>query len=181
MYPYNTNTNANMNTNASRKKKSIKATRKDFPEPLNNNDSLSQLFSAAMLDETKDAAKYRGMMEYLSKNGLDNLAEVAKSMYADECRHRTLLKNMADTDGIMYNEPGEITDEFDYTPEGILQDVYAEVEGARFYRDFARVLQNEDMGDIETLDEIMNDEQNHAVLNDYIYLNMLNMVNAQSK
>lgn len=166
MYPYNTNNDHS--------KRSIKAARKEFPEPLSNNDSMSQLFSNAMADESRDAVKYRNMMDYFSKNGLADLSEVAKSMYADESKHKMMLQTMADENGIEYNMPEESEEgENDFSPEGLLKNVASEIEGARFYRDFARVLRNENVEDMAIMYELMNDEQNHAVLNDYLYLRTL--------
>jgi hypothetical protein len=253
MYPYNTNNNINQNID--RTKKSIRATKKEFPDPLdsitdtcpspnattntgsstnnnmpsnnqnnnmpsnnqnnnmpsnnqnnnmpsnnqncnmppnnqNNNtpmpnnqnntganpdrvrENLSQIFSSAMADEATNAAKYKGMMEYLNRNGIGDLSEVAKSMYTDGNKHVQLLKDMAQEDGIQVKDPGNVTVDFDYTPAGILENIYSEIQGARFYRDFGNVLRNENMGNPEDVDEMMTDEQNHAVLNNYIYLRM---------
>jgi|GEM_PF-2967267 len=165
MYPYNTSNE--------RAKKSIVAARKDFPEPLANNTSLSELFSNAIADETMDSAKYKALMDYLTKNGLDDLAQLAKTMYSDESSHKMLLEAMADDDGIEYTEPSDMTEEFDFSLEGLLNNVSSEIEGARFYRDFMRVLNNENAGDTEVISDIMNDEQNHAVLNSLIYSTLL--------
>ena len=82
MYPYTSN---------SEKKTNIKAAQKDFPEPLNDSEDITAIFTSAITHEAEDAAKYAYMANYFDNEGLSKLSNTAKSISSDENRHKALL------------------------------------------------------------------------------------------
>jgi len=136
-----------------------------FPEPISNDDRLLELMIMAMQDETNDAAKYQRM----SVDATDEESkDILRSMYLDESRHKTLLNEIYSQ--LSGSDAPEIVPEVDeemvsYTDQ-LKKNVVAEIEGARFYRDLSMLIDDTNLKHI--MFGILDDEQNHSVLNMYL-------------
>lgn len=139
-----------------------------FPEPISTDERLLELVTMAMQDEVNDASKYKKMSEDTTD---EESKDVLRSMYFDENRHKVLLNEIYTN--LSGNGAPEIVaeemdgDDISYTDQ-LKRNVIGEVEGAKYYRDLSLMLNDEYLKQI--LYSILDDEQNHSILNMYLLM-----------
>lgn len=138
-----------------------------FPEPISSDERLLELMIMAMQDEVNDATKYKKM----SDNATDeDSKDLFRSMYLDENRHKVLLNEIYTSlsgNGAPEIVAEEMDDDISYTDQ-LKSNVTSEVEGAKYYRDLTLMLSDEYLKQI--VQSILNDEQNHSILNMYLLM-----------
>lgn len=141
----------------------------DIPEPVTPDSRLLALILMAIEDETAEAIKYKT----LSESAPDQHArDIFRQIYLDESRHKRLFERIYTS--IAGSPPPEIPIPqlpiLEYS-EQLRINVLDELGEARFYRDIFLLLENLDYAKL--VDTIINDEQNHAVLNNYLSIGLL--------
>lgn len=139
-----------------------------FPEPISSDERLLELMIMAMQDEVNDAAKYKKMSDDATD---EDSKDILRSIYLDENRHKVLLNEIYTQ--LSGSGAPELTaeemddDDISYTDQ-LKRNITSEVEGAKYYRDLTLMLSDEYLKQI--LQSILNDEQNHSVLNMYLLM-----------
>ena len=154
-----------MSSNPDEKGKNISAAQKN-----NDNSRTAELISSAIKNKYKAADTYKKIAD----NTADSEQEaVVRSIYNEEIKNIELLKELyTDISGSNFdNADTEFNIELDF---GNMSEIFktmckAEIESAGFFRDMAEI--TKDMPDhfSETLLIIMNDEQNHSVLDSLMF------------
>ncbi|MEA5083987.1 MAG: ferritin-like domain-containing protein [Lachnospiraceae bacterium] len=157
MYPYNID-------------KPIQKTSMDgsVPEPIASDERLLELIIIAMEYEVNQATKYKQMAEATTD---EESKDMLRSMYLDENRHKVLLNEIY-TQLSGSGAPEIVAKELPLSGNYILElkrNIVWEIEEAEFYRDLTLMLNDEYLKQI--LQSILNDEQNHAILNTYLIIN----------
>ena len=138
------------------------------------------LLATAINAKEKAAEKYAGILDNID-NPKDR--ETARSIYLEELRGKKLLEQIKseieDAHSMEYTEDTsgpEIVKDETFPPEAThpLSAAFngmitAEIESARFFRDLASVLEPYYSEYADTVLSIMNDDQNHAVLDTMLY------------
>ena len=138
-----------------------------FPEPISGDERLLELMVMAMQDEVNDAAKYKKMSEGTTD---EESKDILRSMYLDENRHKVLLNEVYTSlsgNGVPEINVEEMEEKISY-PDQLKKNLTAEIEGVKFYRDLSLMLTDDYLKHI--LFSILNDEQNHSVLNMYLLM-----------
>ena len=139
-----------------------------FPEPISSDERLLELLIIAMEYEVDQATKYKQMAEATTD---EESKDMLRSMYLDENRHKVLLNEIytqLSGSGAPEIVPEEITLSENFDSE-LKRNIVWEIEEAEFYRDLTLMLDEDYLKDI--LQSILNDEQNHAILNTYLLIN----------
>ncbi|MGE4215020.1 MAG: ferritin-like domain-containing protein [Anaerotignaceae bacterium] len=139
-----------------------------FPEPISSDERLLELLIIAMEYEVDQATKYNQMAEATTD---EESKDMLRSMYLDENRHKVLLNEIytqLSGSGAPEIVPEEITLSENFDSE-LKRNIVWEIEEAEFYRDLTLMLDEDYLKDI--LQSILNDEQNHAILNTYLLIN----------
>lgn len=133
-----------------------------FPQPVSSDERLLELMVMAMQDEVNDAAKYKKMSEGTTD---EESKGILRSMYLDENRHKVLLNEVYTSlsgNGVPEITAEEVDEKTSYTDQ-LKKNVTEEIEGVRFYRDLSLMLTDDYLKHI--LFSILDDEQNHSILN----------------
>ncbi|MDD3570781.1 MAG: ferritin-like domain-containing protein [Lachnospiraceae bacterium] len=156
MYPYNID------------KPIQKAAREgSLPVPISSDERLLELIVMAMQDEVNDATKYKKMSEETTD---EESKDILRSMYLDENRHKVLLNEIYTSlsgNGVPEITTEKVDEKISYTDQ-LKKNITEEVEGARFYRDLSLMLTDDYLKHI--LFSILDDEQNHSILNMYLLM-----------
>lgn len=157
MYPYNID-------------KPIHKTNVDgpFPEPISGNERLLDLLIIAMEYEVDQAMTYKEMFDSTAD---EESRDILRNMYLDENRHKVLLNEVytqiAGT-GAPEIVPNDVEIDPNFTTQ-LKRNILWEIGEAEFYRDLTLMLDDDYLKGI--IQSILNDEQNHAILNTYLVIN----------
>lgn len=138
------------------------------------------LLTTAVNAKEKAAQKYAGILDNIN-NPKDR--ETVRSIYLEELRGKKLLEQIKteieqehSAEYTEYTLETEIEKDETFPPEAKhpLSDAFngmitAEIESARFFRDLASVMEPYYDDYTDTVLSIMNDDQNHAVLDTMLY------------
>ena len=139
-----------------------------FAQNSNNDEKLAELMIMAIEEEANDEQKYKALAAAAVK---EEDVEILRSIFLDESRHKKLL-------GEIYEElygvvPQVKAKEYNFEGADLAakynKNIISEVQAARFYRDLANMFTDQEI--INTIMSILNDEQNHSVLNVYLFHN----------
>ncbi len=175
MYPYNPQ------SAEVKEEKGIISAQNDAAMADNSDISrILYLLATAINAKEKAAEKYAGILDNID-NPKDR--ETARSIYLEELRGKKLLEQIKteieEASAAEYTEntsgpeiekdetfPPETTHPLSAAFNGMIT---AEIESARFFRDLASVLEPYYSEYADTVLSIMNDDQNHAVLDTMLY------------
>ena len=132
--------------------------------PSTSDDPLAEMLLMGITDEATDANKYKTMAT--EATGSEE-KDILRSMYLDESRHFKLLSEIyKDYTGV--NVPEIKIEDTPLLPykEQLAHNILGEVEGASFYRDLAMMFNNSKQQ--HKIFTFLSDEQNHAILNQYL-------------
>lgn len=138
-----------------------------FPEPISSDERLLALIIIAMEYEVDQATTYKEMFEASTD---EETRDILRSMYLDENRHKVLL-NEVYTQLSGAGAPEIIPKEVNLNPNNVDQlkrNILWEIGEAELYRDLTLMLDDDYLKDI--IQSILNDEQNHAILNTYLII-----------
>jgi len=123
---------------------------------------ISQLIQQALSEEVSAVYLY----DTLAKNSKNDLCiEQYQSIANDNRHHIKMLKEMyKDLTGI--EPPDNWEDSVEIDIKTVNETVLNEIEAAKFYRDLLAVLEDDLLKD--RVNYIINDKQNHAILNTYL-------------
>ncbi len=162
MYPYMSNA-----SNSSKdSEKPIKAAEKDNSSVPENDARITELILKAIASETESADGYKNLMATVVDS---RDRETIRSMYLDELRHKKLLSAMLENPSIIPADLQYRNIDAKGIQEVLSEAIINEIEAARFYRDLAIVMEPQYPSQARTILSIMNDEQNHAVLDSYLF------------
>ncbi|MCI8342038.1 MAG: ferritin-like domain-containing protein [Firmicutes bacterium] len=156
MYPYN------LDESEKSPDKSLTA------QNINYDEKLAELLIMAMEYEAEDAAKYKTLSSLSQKE--DDI-EILRSMFLDEVRHSKLLGEIYEKMfGVVPQiQPKEYVFDGNNLADEYNKNIVSEVESARFYRDLSNMFTDQSI--LNTINSMLNDEQNHSVLNVYLFHN----------
>lgn len=132
--------------------------------PKSETDRLLKIINLAIQKEISEANKYKIMWERAED---EYTAGVLKTLYFDECKHKCLLEELyISISQTPLPEPSEQPVPIVSPLTQYNQCIIDEIETARFYNDMLLMLNNPK--DISVIHSLINDEQNHAILNLYL-------------
>ena len=159
MYPY-------MSNNSGEKEKNISAAQKNG----NDNSRTAELISSAIKNKYKAADTYKKIADNTSDSEQE---AVIRSIYNEEIKNIELLKELYTelADNNFDNTDTEFDIELDF---GNMSEIFktmckAEIESAGFFRDLSIIAKDMPDNFSETFLIIMNDEQNHSVLDSLMF------------
>ena len=143
----------------------------DMPEPVAPDSRLLTLILMAIEDETAEAIKYRE----LSLSAPDQHSrDIFRQIYLDESRHKRLFERIYTSLSGSYPPeiPIPVLPILEYSQQ-LRVNVLDELGEARFYRDIYLLLDVVEYAKL--VNTIIDDEQNHAVLNNYLSIGLLEL------
>ncbi len=173
MYPYNA-----QSAEAKDEKGIISAQNDVFPSNSQDISRILDLLESAVSAKEKAAEKYSKILDtvYSPKD-----RETVRSIYLEELRGRKLLEqikseiedmsNISSSEETFQTENDEtfMPEETETLSGAFNSMITAEIESARFFRDLASVMEPYYSSYAKTVLSIMDDDQNHAVLDTMLY------------
>ena len=155
-----------MSDKQNEKEKYISAAQKND----NDNSRTAELISTAIKNKYKAADTYKKIADNTADSGQES---VIRSIYNEEIKNIELLKELySDLTGNNFdNTDTEFDIELDF---GNMSEIFkdmckAEIESAGFFRDLSIITKDMPDNFSETFLIIMNDEQNHSVLDSLMF------------
>ena len=158
MYPYTSGSLKNC-------EKNISAAEKGRLLEPESDLRITELIKSAVKAKNSAAEGYKNLMSKISDS---SDRETVRSVYLEELRHKKLLEAMLEAKDEKA-APQTDSDNNKSVKDILSEYAVIEIESARFFRDLSVIAENTYPNKAQTMLSIMNDEQNHAMLNIYLF------------